>query len=636
MNLAGSNLELAKKLQKILQERMDPAGTAASVAFIKDGELLAACAVGTQDGNPDHPATVGDLYNVGSVSKVYCALAVMKLVEMGKVTLDEPVVNYLPRFVMRDPRHQSITLRHCLNHSSGLPGTDMKNSFASVWMEGAYTEHFYDYMANSQLKAEPGYFSVYCNDGFTLAEMVIAEVSGMSFTAFMQKYITFPLGAHATCSAENNPQNRVRIQEKDKQLELVSCTGAGGIATDMTDCAKLGYMFIESQGIFKEESLAETAKRQSVTFLPDKFNAHYGLGWDRVEYINERCDFGPGVLVKGGGTLSFGSYLMVIPKYNLAAAISGTNNARMGAAGVLVELCGTLLSELGISTWLHPIPEGWQERYSGIYHSGSALMKVELSYDQLSTKAMEKSNWRDRERGAFYEDGGFISGRNKFFFVEQDKVIYLSQETPVGVGVMVEKHLSYPPIHQGWQERVGKKYILYDGNPGDLFLGEMCGVKITAPTAGGPLVFVSQFVSTTKHTAVLTTSDNDTEMFLNAPGNSSRDGFAPFYWEKNGIGHLYFGGFNGVDSESLSYLASGSITSLAVEQNAVFKLAPGMKLKLNLPEQVRLIMADEELTVYYDSYSPKAKEIPTSKEGFILFINAVPMDFAVELEEVLP
>ena len=110
MNIDGSNHELAVRLQELLQSRMDPAGTAASAAFIKDGELLAACAAGTQDGDPEKPATVGDLYNVGSVSKVYCTMAVMKLVEMGKVTLDEPVVSYLPRFTMLDERYRQIEL----------------------------------------------------------------------------------------------------------------------------------------------------------------------------------------------------------------------------------------------------------------------------------------------------------------------------------------------------------------------------------------------------------------------------------------------------------------------------------------------------------------------------------------------
>jgi CubicO group peptidase (beta-lactamase class C family) len=168
------------------------------------------------------------LFSIGSVAKVYCALAVMKLVEMKKVTLDTPIIEYLPRFTMKDERYKKITLRICLNHSSGLPGTNLR--FNSMkWLDENLYDDFYDYFSKSKLKDNPGNASVYCNDGYMLVEMVIAEVSGMSYIRFIQEHITIPAGAISTCSGGNIPDNLVRIKEKGKAYEYIMNTAAGGI-----------------------------------------------------------------------------------------------------------------------------------------------------------------------------------------------------------------------------------------------------------------------------------------------------------------------------------------------------------------------------------------------------------------------
>lgn len=73
--------------------------------------------------------TDDDLYGIGSISKTYTAAAMMKLVEQGKVDLDEPVTAYLPDFTMADPRYTQITVRMLLNHSSGLMGGTTNDAF---------------------------------------------------------------------------------------------------------------------------------------------------------------------------------------------------------------------------------------------------------------------------------------------------------------------------------------------------------------------------------------------------------------------------------------------------------------------------------------------------------------------------
>jgi CubicO group peptidase (beta-lactamase class C family) len=74
---------------------------------MKDGEILLSDAVGYVDGTKQKPVTTNTLYNIGSVSKVVCAAAIMKLVDEGKVKLDDPVISYLPEFKMEDDRYKN-------------------------------------------------------------------------------------------------------------------------------------------------------------------------------------------------------------------------------------------------------------------------------------------------------------------------------------------------------------------------------------------------------------------------------------------------------------------------------------------------------------------------------------------------
>ena len=64
----------------------------------------------------------------------------------------------------------------CLDHSSGLPGTQWKHFSVSTTSKFDYYSEVLNYLSNSTLKADPGTYSTYCNDGFTLAEMVVSKV----------------------------------------------------------------------------------------------------------------------------------------------------------------------------------------------------------------------------------------------------------------------------------------------------------------------------------------------------------------------------------------------------------------------------------------------------------------------------
>ncbi len=643
MDISGTRIDISKKLKEYVESKRNQDGTAVGVAFIKDGELVSAFVCGTQDGNPDKPATVNDLFDVGSISKLYCALAIMKLVEMGKVCLDTPLIEYLPRFTMKDERYKQITLRMCLNHSSGLPGTNLKYSFNTKWLDETLYDDFYDCFSKSKLKDNPGNASVYCNDGFMLAEMVVAEVTSMSYIKFLQEYITIPASAFSVCAAGNIPENHIRIKAKGKTNEYCMNTAAGGILTSIIDCARIGYLFIDSKGILTDESLKETTYSQGKSFLP-RIAGNFGLGWHFVDFSLDPYDMGKNTLAQGGGSASFGSFLIVSKKHNLAAAISLSFDNKLNPNAMLNELCGILLDEYGINTKKQPketateadkkaIPNGFKQKFSGMYYN--CMNSYNVSFDGNSLKLQMKlaNGWKDIAANAYFDGQCFISGKRMFSFETHGSNSYLiEEEVPLwGRNPMGQKCTSFPLVNTMWKNRVGKKYIAIDAHPHDM-----------ASTSGGFAITIKEFNNEegllffeyagpfgVNLLPVIATEDNETEMFLNTPVQGSREGFAPFIYEKDSIEYLYAFGYNLVDTAYLKPLQTGQVISEKGRKNKIFTLTGGNKINIDIPNGVRIIIFGSDLKPKYDSAS--GQKINETCDGFITFINEGSMDVSVEV-----
>lgn len=645
MDLIGTRLDIAQKLKEYVEAKRNKNGTAVSAAFIKDGELVSAFACGTQDGNSENPATTDDLFAIGSVSKVYCTLAIMKLVEMGKVTLDTSVVEYLPRFTMKDERYKQITLRMLLNHSSGMPGTNLKYCFQTKWITGNIYNDFYSHFANTRLINNPGNTSVYSNDGYMLLEMVIVEVTGMSYIKFVQDYITMPAGALSTCSFGNILENCVCIKEKGKVQEYLMNLAAGGILTNLSDCAKIGYLFIDSKSILMNGSLDETTLSKGKSFIPGVAE-NFGLGWHSKNFAFGAYDFGEYSVMAGGGTLSFGAALIVSKKYNFAAAVSLTHDNRVDFT-ILCELCSIFLDEYGIETRKKHkesaaknnkviIPEEMVTKYSGMYYSCMRSFRVNFTDDLLTIqfrKPIDWENWGNIVTDAVFNGQFFVSGDRKFSFTEYGDNIYLIEEDTLfwGRTPMGQKCTFFPPINAAWKERVGKKYIVCDAHPSDYILNAG-GFHITVTESeneNGLLLFDYKGPFIRHLLPVVTAGDNETEMVINAPLQGSRENFAPYIYEIDGIEYLYAFGYNLIDTAYLKPLQTGRIISQNGRQNKVFSITAGSKIKVDMPNDVRVIIFDSDLKQIYDSAS--GQEINETRDGYILFTNENSMDFSVEV-----
>ncbi len=626
--ICGPNVEFAQKAYKMLDKARGE-GTAVSFAIIKDGKLVAAAAAGTQDGDPAHPATIDDLYNIGSCSKVYCTMAVMQLVEKGLVDLDTPIVKYLPEFTMRDERYKKITLRHCLNHSNGFPGTGYYMGFMQKFDSNeVFKKHFLDYLSKSVLKAEPGEYSVYANDGFIMAQIIVEKITGLNYTEYVQKYLLQPIGCNTACSGYNNPGNRKLVNMKGRKDETIMVVGTGGISTDMRECARFAWECVEPGKIFSAESLAETAKRARTTHEVPEALTTYGLGWDNVALKGYGgLDLGDGCLSKGGGTLQFGSHFFCSKKLGIACAMSATGDCGINTTQMLCklicELIGQEFKEEEVPK-VKPLPEDFEKEYAGTYYSstgaqefrvedGKVNVYVRMSLEGDPTKAAEDLKW--------VGDGFWMDGNIVKFITDDRGCKYMVRCMPdlgeCGFGEKITKPL--PKINDAWLARDGKKFFNCDANYYDLILGGLYGtaqVNCDRETNVVGFIFRGSLIPFAR-TPMACLDDTHTVNFLNCPGMGSRDTFAPFVWTVDGVEHLYCYGYEFIAEDGLDLLGVGTV-KLGKDVCKAYKIPEGKSYKLSC-EGVRVVVYDKDLNCKHDSL--EAGPVESVGEGYVIFVT---------------
>lgn len=622
--------QLTEKLSSILRLGLPKDYTSVSYAFLKDGQLIASDSLGHQGGKEKKPATTDCTYNVASVSKIFCTVAVMQQVEQGKIDLDTPVCHYLPRFTMLDERYRDITVRHCLSHTSGLPGTQWKGFSVSDVRGSHYYDEVYAHLAKSHLKAAPGEYAVYCNDGFTLAEMVVNAVTGVPFAEYCRDNITEPIGAHSTrLSPVLNPDYPL-VREGKRPAELLLIQGGAGFTTSMQDLCKFGQLFLTDNKIISEKSKAEMATKHGRTFLDcDDASPNYGLGWDNVNYKNPEYDLGDGVLQKGGNSFQFTTQFFVVPKYNAVLALSETHDCKLDVPETVMRLFAVAMQELGtnIYTRLKPVPEDMIKKYSGTYLVPSGVLNLHLygAYGAITRDDTRGGHTSWYKQPLYYNGEVFEAENNQeVFFTEHGDDIYIMTKMRGRRSPMAQKARPHAPVSQKWKDRMSKMYVLVNADPHDLVVNSLMTGFFIRELPGVEGVLIASFsgvgdsgVYGLFEASFAPLSDDIGTGFLNTPSNPSRDLVSPVFEVRNGVEYCYAASMLFRDTATLDEY-NGQSFGPAGAENGVYRITKRLEKLPEIPADRRIMVLDKDMVRVYDSLMED--EYKPVEEGFILLI----------------
>lgn len=301
-----------------------------AVCVVKGDQILLLDALGVCDPEGKRPVRVDSPFYIASSTKSFTAMAILLLVEEGKIDLDAPVRTYLPRFEIADRKlSETVTVRDLLCHRYGLDSIAI--TFAEAYSGTITEELFYRSLPKA---AARGKFS-YSNLHYTLAGRIIEAVTGMSWKDFLAKRLFEPLGMESsTCYASRlfaDPHAAFPIIEQDGAWALCpvrktdnTMHAAGGMAASATDLAnwlkfQLGDGTFGGHRVISEE-LLNAAHTQQVTDPqgtegPGGFrDAGYTLGWFCGDYRGRR------IVQHGGGYIGARAFVSFMPDENIAVA----------------------------------------------------------------------------------------------------------------------------------------------------------------------------------------------------------------------------------------------------------------------------------------------------------------------------
>jgi CubicO group peptidase (beta-lactamase class C family) len=487
--ITDGRTEILKELAKT-----DAVTHAVSVALLDDQHILWEEAFGLIDKTQGLRPNPETLFCIASLSKIVAAVGTMMLVDRGLVVLDEPVTRYVRDFRMADGEAwRKITVRMLLNHSSGLPGTHFADVLTIVPVAG-YAVQLQRNLARERLKHAPGEMAVYCNDGFTLIERVVAEVAGQAYVDFVRKEILEPLGMRRTRFALERfaPGSFAPGLDgagRPEPQEYVNVY-AGGLFSTPGEIARLAMMFLndgqlEGRRLLSAEAVAEMGRDQTegLPFNPiTDHPVHFGLGWDGV---NQGGLAAVGVTAwhKSGDADHYHSHLIVVPKERLAAIVMITNALSMGGiTGLLAERI--LLHALAERGSIPKVPEPVKPApmlavpatnddlaaIAGKYASAYGLRQMTVQPDRTVTLSMyAKGEWKPMIEGLkLRKDGRFISDRcpgTAYRLVVVGGRRYLAVRSPFGTGhceaELPDSHDLAPgkPLSNRWQSRIGRRWL---------------------------------------------------------------------------------------------------------------------------------------------------------------------------------
>ncbi|MEO5596922.1 MAG: serine hydrolase domain-containing protein, partial [Lysobacteraceae bacterium] len=293
----------------------------AAVLVARGNEVLYRGARGLADVKTETPLTPDSVFRIGSISKQFAAAGLLKLVEAGKLSLNDPLSKFVPDF----PNGKHITMLELLNHTSGVKDY----THIAEWRNGPIEKD----LSTAQLIAtfkdatpdfEPGQDWAYDNSGYALVGAVIEAVSGQAWHANLRTALFEPLGlTHTGYGADPNfaSQQVHGYSLKDGKVvpaKVISMTipnAAGGLVSTVDDLLKW------NRALHEGRVLKSASYTRMVTPVGKAVEANYGFG------IELQTVQGRPMLEHSGGIFGFESMLEYVPGPDITVVVLQNNDS---------------------------------------------------------------------------------------------------------------------------------------------------------------------------------------------------------------------------------------------------------------------------------------------------------------------
>lgn len=321
--------ELDRKVPILMEQHRVPG---VALALIREGEVAHWKSWGTRRAGEELPITPQTGFNVGSVTKMLTAWAVMKEVERGRVALHDPVFEHVTRWKLPRSKHDAagVTIARLLSHTSGIDGDGV-----SDWKPGDELPPIERSLSGvagarpTRLRWEPGTRWSYANSGYGLLQLMMLEVTEQDFEDYLAREVLGPLGMTrssfepdaALLAASATPHHP---RDEETWIVVRRVTAAGSLHSTLEDLARFAVALCElgphaprGRGVLAPRTVERMLEAAPSTF------GQWGLGIAIEE-------LGPDLRVVGhsGGAWGWGAECWIDPeRANGIVVLGNSTNA---------------------------------------------------------------------------------------------------------------------------------------------------------------------------------------------------------------------------------------------------------------------------------------------------------------------
>lgn len=308
---------LNREYDRLLSEHYkdDQPGVAALVAI--GGQVVYRNAFGMANLDLDVPMRPEMVFRIGSVTKQFTAVAILQLMEQGKLSLEDEITRFIPDYPAQGHK---ITIHHLLNHTSGIKSYTSMSEFSMVMRKHHSPSQIIDIFKDQPMDFAPGERYLYNNSGYILLGYIIEKVSGQTYEEYVYEHLFKPAGMeHSLYEPELAVvKNRAYGYQPSGSgylpADFISMSlpyAAGSLMSTVDDLLKWN-MALRSEKLLKKETL-------ELAFTPGNLNdgspMSYGYGWEMGNLQ------GSPIIAHGGAIHGFLSYACWLPQENVVVIL---------------------------------------------------------------------------------------------------------------------------------------------------------------------------------------------------------------------------------------------------------------------------------------------------------------------------
>jgi CubicO group peptidase (beta-lactamase class C family) len=341
---------LVKKLDSlagsgVLENRV--AGIAAAV--VKGNDTLLLKGYGKADVEWNIPMPADAMFEIGSITKQFTAVALLQLRDAGKLSLDDDITKWLPDF---DTRGNKLTLRRLLDHTSGIKGLTEMPEFGNLSSNSRFPrDSAYALIKRYPFEFATGEAQIYNNSAFWLLGLVVEKASGGTYEDYVEKKLFEPLGMKRSmyCNSSENVERRAHgYQVQNGAIRRAPTNVHTWPFSAGSLCSTAGDLVTWLKALHGGKVLS--AKSYAEMTTPSKLNdgtpLRYGMGISVGKDIR-----GLNFIGHGGGIAGFTSEAVWYPDAQAAIVVLLNSNGNLDPGAVAGELAAELLP------WTRPTPK---------------------------------------------------------------------------------------------------------------------------------------------------------------------------------------------------------------------------------------------------------------------------------------